>query len=157
MRITLLVLILVAAPSIAFACEESGAPIYKETRTPLGDTIGGAIEEIVVHASGAWHTASVIGERDGPGDAGCLTRKRLAEVKLALKKARWKQSPNHPCDAVSDVAIVHEAPSRKKIAYSEVPCGRSLDRTTERAAACVAAALDASVSVKQLRAVCRRK
>jgi hypothetical protein len=86
-----------------------------------------------------------------------LTRKRLAEVKRALKKARFAQGTPQMCDAVSTTSIVYEAPDRKKSVATEAPCGRTVDRATERAIACVTAALDASVTVKQLRAVCRAK
>jgi hypothetical protein len=157
MRITLLVILAVlGAPAIALACEETGKPIYKETRAVIAEPTG-AHEEIVVFGNGAWHTASGDGARDGPGDAGCLTRKRLAEVKRALKKARFAQGTPNMCDAVSTTSITYQAPNRRRRVATEIPCGRTVDRSTERAIACVTAAIDASVTLGQLRAVCRKR
>ena len=142
----------------AHACKHRGKVLFRATYSPLegaADRVPDA--QLVIYATGAWGWVQEMPAGDEPASqGGCLSKVHLAELRRALRKARFAKGDPDTCDAVPERAIEYASPMRKKKVRVSEPCGATTDPRTRSLAACAELALRGSrLSSKDVRATCR--
>jgi hypothetical protein len=150
---------LVLGDRAASACKHRGKLLFTETTGPVaGAETSVPDTQLEIYTSGAWGRVEEMPEGQEPASqGGCLSKRHLAELVRAVKRARWKLAAGASvCDAVSTVDVVYASPMRRKQVATQWPCGPPVDDATARAVACAELALSSTRrSGAEIRAICR--
>jgi hypothetical protein len=154
--------VLIGMAAIAVACSTAGKPVFVEDTRPLPDDEPHfqTTNELVVYASGAW-VRTTTRTRAGMAprvdvDLGCLDPARLAAMKPALGRARFRAHlPRMNCRGMPEVHVVFTSPARGLRAEIDAPCREALDEGTAVLEQCVEAITDWSRDPDWYGPICR--
>jgi hypothetical protein len=143
----------------ADACKHRGKMLFKEETGPLPATTDSVPNaQLEIYATGAWGRVQEMPDGQEPASqGGCLSKRHLAELKRALKRAKFEVATDRAvCDEVPTSEVIYASPMRRRKVRTERPCGQPVDDGTALLADCAELAARArGKSAGEIRAVCR--
>lgn len=153
-----------AAAADPIACSDDGPPIYtRDSRTfPLGEPFAPSMvttTSLVISATGHWRRTTRFDAATPKRvtiDDGCLDPMRLAELRRALGRARWRATmPRINCRALASVHVVYASPARGVKVERDEPCQAALDPGTDLLVACADEVTDWTAADGEIAPRCR--